>query len=622
MRLVQIILASLLLFNSFTLMASTAEEREALKSDALNFGRSHAAGENPKNGAIEKRNKRLIDARRAKGAEGTDADLGAFNDSSDLSDYTSGGLTAGGTITFKGSAKFDCSVDKKTHVGQLALIHSICEEPAKDQNLLVSYCDTSHDGNCDIENSNRWSSLIDLNEGASTIILLGKGTLKFTCSDTEGRMNECRYYVTYTENMQKTEEELKSDSESLRITRPASSTAEKFSEASASNTYTKELDQSVEMGDCFNNSVVTDESGGTKIQMCHDQERSIGWDTEKDCETKTICDPQVSGDITYEKECIASVTKVSGECDTAVPQGTCTYDSEINSYTTEIERQVEAAACHKRYEEVPKNCDVTYTPQIKSCSAMNQEGLNKSRISGFSIDNPSVADAFFTQGATGIFGADRSSQIRIGSKSITPTSALGANNNLLRERCPYKLPSKPSNSPQKDVRATFNIQKLGHIREFKLTKIRYDDWLQIKVNGHIVWAGGGAGKYGPPYSEVQMVELVTTAGRDCSIYDHGCEPTYTQWVRFKPGQTPPFISSLTGQYSGYIPENNLCDQKENTQLNLSLNLVNYLKEGQNTIDVRAIIGDKGEFDVTFKIKENCVDTSVKNDQCTAQGLGV
>lgn len=116
-----------------------------------------------------------------------------------------------------------------------------------------------------------------------------------------------------------------------------------------------------------------------------------------------------------------------------------------------------------------------------------------------------------------------------------------------------------------DRTLTFAVTDPGLITLFKLTRVAFDDWLLVRVNGHIVYVGPLGG---------DRLELATTDV--CGIDADGnpvCTPT--QMVQYSA--------------TGFSP----ADLSTNWNFALDVDLRPYLVAGTNTIETRTIVGDGG-----------------------------
>ena len=110
----------------------------------------------------------------------------------------------------------------------------------------------------------------------------------------------------------------------------------------------------------------------------------------------------------------------------------------------------------------------------------------------------------------------------------------------------------------------FQVRNKEEIKEFKIAQVGFDDYLWIKVNGHTIYVG--------PYNEGYV------------------EP-------FFGNRYGPRVNTNRGQY--------LCDLERNWNFNVDINLLPYLKEGENEIWIRVIVAGAGEGWMRIIAKQHC-----------------
>jgi hypothetical protein len=110
----------------------------------------------------------------------------------------------------------------------------------------------------------------------------------------------------------------------------------------------------------------------------------------------------------------------------------------------------------------------------------------------------------------------------------------------------------------------FQVRNKEEIKEFKIVQVGFDDYLWIKVNGHTIYVG--------PYNEGYV------------------EP-------FFGNRYGPRVNTNRGQY--------LCDLEKNWNFNVDINLLPYLKEGENEIWMRVIVAGAGEGWMKIIAKQHC-----------------
>jgi hypothetical protein len=122
-----------------------------------------------------------------------------------------------------------------------------------------------------------------------------------------------------------------------------------------------------------------------------------------------------------------------------------------------------------------------------------------------------------------------------------------------------------------DRTTSFKIKNLTQIKEFTLFEVGFDDYLLIKVNGHVVYVGPDGGN---------KLEVVTIKHK---IFSHIFE---TQEVNYGTGQAE-------------------CERSTNWIKQVGIDLKPYLKEGKNEIFTRTIVTGGGEGWLKIRAKQNC-----------------
>ena len=112
----------------------------------------------------------------------------------------------------------------------------------------------------------------------------------------------------------------------------------------------------------------------------------------------------------------------------------------------------------------------------------------------------------------------------------------------------------------------FQVRNKEEIKEFKIVQVGFDDYLWIKVNGHTVYVGPDGGN---------RLEIVQTGG----------------FFNFK------VIETGNGRRS--------CERETNWNFNVDINLLPYLKEGENEIWIRVIVAGAGEGWMKIIAKQHC-----------------
>jgi hypothetical protein len=117
---------------------------------------------------------------------------------------------------------------------------------------------------------------------------------------------------------------------------------------------------------------------------------------------------------------------------------------------------------------------------------------------------------------------------------------------------------------------TFNIADLNKIREFKLVEEWADDYLQVKINDQIVFSNLDGDKL-----EVRDMTVLTR------------------------------LKAVHNGIKEFLCERNDYPNENNYYFNKEIDLKPYLKEGQNEIFMRTIIGAQGKAWIKIKAKQDC-----------------
>jgi hypothetical protein len=132
-----------------------------------------------------------------------------------------------------------------------------------------------------------------------------------------------------------------------------------------------------------------------------------------------------------------------------------------------------------------------------------------------------------------------------------------------------------------DRTLTFNIRNKAMLQEFLLTYIHFDDWTLLQVNGTTVYVG----PYGGDRLE-QHCTLPLANGR-CLIN----QIFYTATASGNP--------ELNTSWMKYP----------------NIDILPYLRDGQNTIFSRTIVAGEGEVIMTFRTRMYCTCNDTWNDEC-------
>ncbi len=123
-----------------------------------------------------------------------------------------------------------------------------------------------------------------------------------------------------------------------------------------------------------------------------------------------------------------------------------------------------------------------------------------------------------------------------------------------------------------DRSTSFKIKRLSEVKEFKIFKVSFDDYLQISFNHHIVYVGPDGGKF----VEVQNRERTNDLGRK-----------HTFQIVHNGGS------------------DNKCERNTNWNRDLNIDLKKYLIEGENILDMRVIVSGAGEGWLQISAQAEC-----------------
>ena len=110
-----------------------------------------------------------------------------------------------------------------------------------------------------------------------------------------------------------------------------------------------------------------------------------------------------------------------------------------------------------------------------------------------------------------------------------------------------------------DKNFTFNVENKEFISSFKMIYASFDDYLQLKLNGHTFYVGSDGGDY------VEVREWQVYNGR------------------------------------GYAA----CERDRNWNVNTDIELKDFLKEGINVLDMRVIVSGSGKGFLRIKVNKIC-----------------
>lgn len=122
-----------------------------------------------------------------------------------------------------------------------------------------------------------------------------------------------------------------------------------------------------------------------------------------------------------------------------------------------------------------------------------------------------------------------------------------------------------------DREMTLDIQGKDRLQNFSLKHVAYDDWLLVKVNGHIVYSSAG-----------------------------GQIPFYADYQNSRYGKR---YASVRNEKNG--KRLGIVERSESWSKNLNVDIRPYLIEGRNTIWTRTLVGGGGESAAIFEAHQYC-----------------
>jgi hypothetical protein len=131
-----------------------------------------------------------------------------------------------------------------------------------------------------------------------------------------------------------------------------------------------------------------------------------------------------------------------------------------------------------------------------------------------------------------------------------------------------------------DYRVEFDIDRVDSVHSFKAVKINYDDFILIKLNGHIIYAG--------PFGGDKLEVLNQTAENRAFIgRTFWGKNRYRYWYER-------LVSTGNGIYNA--------EQWIWRRNNVDLELKSYLNTGKNIMDIRIVVAGGGGLYLNFKVR--------------------
>jgi hypothetical protein len=143
----------------------------------------------------------------------------------------------------------------------------------------------------------------------------------------------------------------------------------------------------------------------------------------------------------------------------------------------------------------------------------------------------------------------------------------------------------------------FTIKDVAKLSEFRLVQTGFDDFIQIKVNDHIVYIGPDGG------SSLSVVSQKFGSGYNANS-SLGNSVSSNLGTSADTGNSN--ASAFNQVFNGINYYN--CEQGTNWMKDLDIDLRPYLKEGLNTISVRVIVSGMGEGWIKIAVKQHCCNS--------------
>ncbi len=134
---------------------------------------------------------------------------------------------------------------------------------------------------------------------------------------------------------------------------------------------------------------------------------------------------------------------------------------------------------------------------------------------------------------------------------------------------------------------SFHIAKASMITVFKLMHVKFDDYLELKLNGHTFYVGPDGGDY----VEVKTREIEK-------------ERTITEgsfWNRRS--RIEKYKESITEVFNGHNYA--ACERNTNWNREVDVDLKPYLKDGENILQMKIIVSGNGEGWLKISAKQQC-----------------
>ena len=134
---------------------------------------------------------------------------------------------------------------------------------------------------------------------------------------------------------------------------------------------------------------------------------------------------------------------------------------------------------------------------------------------------------------------------------------------------------------------TFHIAKASMITVFKLMHVKFDDYLELKLNGHTFYVGPDGGDYVEVKTREIEKERTVTGGS----FRH-------RWSRIEK-----YKESITEVFNGHNYA--ACERNTNWNREVDVDLKPYLKDGENILQMKIIVSGNGEGWLKIGAKQQC-----------------
>lgn len=151
-------------------------------------------------------------------------------------------------------------------------------------------------------------------------------------------------------------------------------------------------------------------------------------------------------------------------------------------------------------------------------------------------------------------------------------------------------------------KVSFYLAKADLITVFRLMHVKFDDYVEIKCNGHIIYVGPDGGEY----VEVKNQEVVEDVVREVQvpIYGKGRRIKGYRTIRKKIKEKVSRQAVYNGSKYGRCERGTEWDS-ETILPRVNVDLKPYLRNGENTIEMKIIVGGQGEGWLKIEARQQC-----------------